>query len=74
MDSPQLMTVAETSVFCRKASELVDQEEHDALLDFLADNPEADFASAFDRGSPSRAPRLVIDPGWPPRARVHSGG
>lgn len=41
MGPPLLMTVAETSVFRRKASELLDQEEHDALIDFLADNPEA---------------------------------
>lgn len=39
MDTPRLMTVAEASVFRRKASELLDQEEHDALIDFLADNP-----------------------------------
>ena len=41
MDSPKLMTVADTSVFRRKASELLDEEEHNALIDFLADNPEA---------------------------------
>ncbi len=41
MDAPKLMTVAETSVFRRKASALLDEEEHNALIDFLADNPEA---------------------------------
>ena len=41
MDAPKLMTVAETSDFRRKASALLDEEEHNALIDFLADNPEA---------------------------------
>ena len=41
MDAPRLMTVAETSLFQRKATELLESDEHDALIDFLSDNPEA---------------------------------
>lgn len=38
---PKLMTVAETTVFSRKAADLLEDGEKDALIDFLADNPEA---------------------------------
>src|SRR3954465_1921747 len=41
MASPQLMTVAETTVFSRKAADALDREERDALVDYLSDNPEA---------------------------------
>lgn len=40
MSTPRLMTVAETSVFRRKATDLLEPDEHEALIDFLADNPE----------------------------------
>jgi hypothetical protein len=57
MDAPRLMTVAETSVFRRKASELLDQEEHDARIDFLADNPEAGDLIRGSGGDAALAPR-----------------
>lgn len=38
---PKLMTVAETTVFTRKAADLLEDGEKDALINFLADNPEA---------------------------------
>jgi hypothetical protein len=41
MASPQLMTVAETTVFSRQAADALDREKRDALVDYLSDNPEA---------------------------------